>query len=130
MSAVFAIVTPLTLFSVATAFNVRLETTLREELANQLSSSMQSLTRSNFNEALMERLEDRGTHILVFDEQTNEVLYRSGASTHVLSARTGDETADETPHTVMDEAIALYSLVYEWVGKLDGSIILTDSEIA
>ena len=130
MSAVFAIVTPLTLFSVATAFNVRLETTLREELANQLSSSMQSLTRSNFNEALMERLEDRGTHILVFDEQTNEVLFRSGASTHVLSARTGDETADEVPHTVMDEAIALYSLVYEWVGKQDGSVILTDSEIA
>ena len=126
MSLAFTIVTSLTLPTIAGLFTTRLTDSMRAEQTGHLNEGLKRLIASDFDTAELQDVENQGTHVLVFDERSQTIRFRSGGSTHVTNI--GEEPAPDTAArpTPMEEAAVLYGLVLKWLGGNEGRFFITD----
>ena len=128
MSVVFAIVTTVTLPTIANAFSAKLESGLCTELESQLTDGEARMKASGFAEEVLLTLEDEGIHILVYDRQSQSVRFASGGSTHVATIATLSKsyTTDGQRSSVQQEAAALDELVQVRLKDREVSFFVTD----
>ena len=107
------------------AFRFSLHTEYVSGLQNRLRDALGSLRTNGFTREIAEQLNTDGVGVILYDETTGELIYRSSDKPHALDLRgiKSEDVLIEVQHTAFE---ALSLLVSGHLDRADGSFFLTD----